>query len=88
LPHINIFQDNLKSDQRDHTRPFTGGRTTRDGVKDDNLQTSTRAGLTFALPVDRYNSSKICTSTGISTCTGAEFSTVGVAWQDLWGNGY
>jgi hypothetical protein len=64
------------------------GRTTRDGVKDDNLQTNTRAGLTFALPVDRYNSLKIYTSTGISTRTGAEFNAVGVAWQYRWGNGY
>jgi hypothetical protein len=67
---------------------FTGGRTTLNGVRDDNEQTNTRAGLTLALPVDRYNSIKLNASTGISTRTGSEFSAVGVAWQYRWGAGY
>ena len=67
---------------------FTGGRTTVNGVRDDNEQTNTRAGLTLALPVDRSNSIKLNASTGISTRTGSEFSTVGVAWQYRWGAGY
>jgi hypothetical protein len=44
--------------------------------------------LTVALPVDRYNSIKLNVSTGISTRTGSEFSTFGVAWQYRWGAGY
>jgi outer membrane putative beta-barrel porin/alpha-amylase len=67
---------------------FTGGRTTVNGVRGDNEQTSTRAGLTLALPVDRQNSIKLNASTGISTRTGSEFSAVGVAWQYRWGAGY
>ena len=67
---------------------FTGGRTTVNGVRNDNEQTNTRAGLTLALPVDRYNSIKVNVSTGISTRTGSEFSAVGVAWQYRWGAGY
>ena len=67
---------------------FTGGRTTLNGVRADNEQTNTRAGLTLALPVDRYNSIKLNASTGISTRTGSEFSAVGVAWQYRWGGGY
>jgi outer membrane putative beta-barrel porin/alpha-amylase len=67
---------------------FTGGHTTLNGVRDDNEQTNTRAGLTLALPVDRYNSIKLNASTGISTRTGSEFSAVGVAWQYRWGAGY
>ena len=67
---------------------FTGGHTTLNGVKDDNAQTNTRAGLTLALPVDRYNSLKVYASTGTSTRTGAEFSAVGIAWQYRWGTGY
>jgi len=67
---------------------FAGGHTTLNGVRDDNTQANTRAGLTVALPVDRNNSVKIYGSTGTSTRTGAEFSAVGIAWQYRWGNGY
>ena len=67
---------------------FTGGRTTLNGVRGDNEQTNTRAGLTLALPVDRHNSIKLNASTGISTRTGSEFSAVAVAWQYRWGGGY
>jgi hypothetical protein len=67
---------------------FTGGRTTVNGLRSDNEQTNTRAGLTLALPVDRHNSLKLYASTGISTRTGSEFSAVGVTWQYRWGEGY
>lgn len=67
---------------------FTGGRTTLNGVRGNNEQTNTRAGLTLALPVDRRNSIKLNASTGISTRTGSEFSVFGVAWQYRWGAGY
>ena len=67
---------------------FTGGRTTVNGVRGDNEQTNTRAGLTLALPVDRNNSIKLNASTGISTRTGSEVGVVGVAWQYRWGAGY
>ena len=67
---------------------ITGGRTTVNGVRGDNEQTNTRAGLTLALPVDRQNSIKFNASTGISTRTGSEFSAFGVAWQYRWGAGY
>ena len=43
---------------------FTGGRTTVDGVRGDNEQSNTRAGLTLALPLDRQNSVKFNASTG------------------------
>ena len=67
---------------------FTGGRTTVNGVKGDNMQTNTRVGLTLALPVDRYNSVKLYASTGTSTRTGSDFNAVGIAWQYRWGGGY
>jgi hypothetical protein len=67
---------------------LTGGRTSLNGVRGDNEQTNTRAGLTLALPVVRHNSIKLKASTGISTRTGNEFSAVGVAWQFRWGAGY
>jgi len=67
---------------------FTGGRTTLNGVRGDNEQANTRAGLTVALPMDRYNSIKLNASTGISTRTGSEFSILAIAWQYRWGAGY
>jgi hypothetical protein len=67
---------------------FAGARTTVNGVRANNEQTNTRAGLTLALPVDRNNSVKLSASTGITTRTGSEFSAVGVAWQYRWGAGY
>jgi len=67
---------------------YSGGRTTTNGVQSNNLQTNTRAGLTLALPVDRYNSVKLYASSGTSTRTGTEFSVIGVAWQYRWGAGY
>ena len=63
---------------------FTGGRTTVDGVRGDNEQSNTRAGLTLALPLDRQNSVKFNASTGLSTRTGSDFSVLGVAWQLRW----
>jgi Putative MetA-pathway of phenol degradation len=67
---------------------FTGGRTTVNGVKSDNEQTNTRAGVTLALPVDRHNSVKLNASTGITTRTGSDVTVIGVAWQYRWGAEY
>jgi hypothetical protein len=67
---------------------FKGNRTTVNGVQSDNLQENTRAGLTFALPVDRSNSVKFHASTGATTRTGTEFTVFGIAWQYRWGGGF
>ena len=67
---------------------FAGGRTAVNGVKSDNEQANTLAGLTLALPLDRQNSLKLSAITGITTRTGSEFRAVGVAWQYRWGEGY
>ena len=67
---------------------FSGGRTTVNGVRSQNLQSSTRGGLTLALPVDRNNSIKLYASGGASTRTGTEFNVVGIAWQYRWGGGF
>lgn len=66
---------------------YTGGRTTIDGVEGNDLQHNSRVGLTVTLPVNRYNSLKLYASTGVSTRTGSDFDTVGVAWQYRWGGG-
>ena len=54
------------------------------GIKGSNEQQNTRVGLTLAIPVNRQNSIKLSASTGTSTRTGSDFTTVGVAWQYRW----
>lgn len=67
---------------------FVGNRTAVDGARSDNKQENTRAGLTLALPLDRYNSVKIYANTGTSSRTGSDFNQAGIAWQYRWGSGY
>ena len=66
---------------------LTGGRTTVDGVEGNDLQKNSLAGVTVALPVDRYNSVKLYASTGVSTRIGSDSDTIGIAWQYRWGGG-
>jgi hypothetical protein len=66
---------------------FTGGRTTVDGVRKDDLQESSRVGATLALPVNRRHSIKLYASTGLSIRTGTDFDAIGAAWQYRWGEG-
>jgi hypothetical protein len=66
---------------------YWGGQTTVDGVTGNDLQRNSRGGVTVALPVSRYNSVKLYASTGVSTRTGSDFDTFGVAWQTRWGGG-
>mgnify|MGYP006268725765 CR=1 FL=1 len=66
---------------------YTGGRTTVDGVKGNDLQKNSRAGATVAFPVSRNHSVKLFASTGVSTRTGSDFDAIGIAWQYRWGGG-
>jgi hypothetical protein len=67
---------------------YTGGRTTIDGAPGSDLQKNARVGATFAYPLDRHHSLKLYASTGVSTRTGSDFDTAGIAWQYRWGSGY
>ena len=66
---------------------YTGGQSTVDGIEKDNMLENTRLGLTLALPVNKKNSVKLYTSSGISTRTGSDFNIYGAAWQYRWGGG-
>lgn len=66
---------------------LSGGRSTLDGVRGNDLQQNSRIGATLALPVDRNNSIKIFANSGVFTRTGTDFDTVGIAWQYRWGGG-
>lgn len=64
-----------------------GGRTMLDGVRKDDMQKSSRVGVTLALPIDRHNSLKLFANSGVTIRTGTDFDTVGLAWQHRWGGG-
>ena len=66
---------------------FAGGRTTLDGVLNNDLQQNWRVGGTLAFPVDRRNSIKFYASSGVSARTGNGYDLVGIAWQYRWGGG-
>src|SRR5947208_4871378 len=66
---------------------YLGGRTTINGISENNMQENSRVGATFALPVSKRNSIKFYVSTGLSTRTGSNFTTGGIAWQYRWGGG-
>lgn len=66
---------------------YTGGRTTVDGVRGDDLQRNSRLGVTVTLPVNVHNSIKLNASAGVSTRTGSDFDSFGIAWQHRWGGG-
>jgi len=66
---------------------YLGGRTTINGISENNMQENSRVGATFALPVSKRNSIKFYVSTGLSTRTGSNFTTGGIAWQHRWGGG-
>jgi hypothetical protein len=66
---------------------YMGGRTTVDGVEDNDLQKNSRVGVTVALPVTRQTSVKLYGSTGVSTRTGGNFNAGGIFFQYRWGGG-
>jgi hypothetical protein len=66
---------------------YAGARTAINGAWQNNMQENSRVGATFVLPVNRHNSIKLYVSTGLSTRTGSDFTTGGIAWQYRWGGG-
>ena len=66
---------------------YAGGRTTIEGVSKDDLQQNWRTGFTVAFPVNRAHSIKLYGSRGVSTRTGSDFDSLGIAWQYRWAGG-
>lgn len=66
---------------------YTGGVSTVDDVEKDNKLDNWRFGLTFAMPINKYNSIKLAASSGVSVRTGTDFDTILLAWQYRWGGG-
>jgi hypothetical protein len=61
-----------------------GGRTTVNGVQNDDSQDNSRFGAMLALPLDREYSVKFFASTGVSIRTGSNYSLGGAALQYRW----
>jgi len=66
---------------------FAGGRSTIDGVENDDRQSNTRAALTFTMPLSRKQSVKLFAGTGVSTRTGGDYNIFNIIWQYRWGGG-
>jgi len=66
---------------------YAGGRTTLNGVRGNDLQRNSRIGGTLSLKLDRRQSLKFAYSRGAFTNIGADFQSVSVAYQYLWGRG-
>jgi hypothetical protein len=64
-----------------------GGRTTINGMQNDDLQNNSRVGVTLALPVNANHSIKLYASTGQQTTAGSDFTLFGFLWQYRWGQG-
>ena len=60
---------------------YDGGRTTVDGVRKDDRQSSSRYGLTLSLPLGASQSLKFNWNDGASTRIGSDFTTYGITWQ-------
>src|SRR6185295_10802137 len=66
---------------------YTGGRTSIDGIRRNDLQRNSRMGGTISIPLTKRQSLKFTGSTGAVTNIGADFTSIGVAYQFLWGGG-
>lgn len=66
---------------------YSGGRTTLNGIRQNDELGNSRLGLTFSYPWDRQHSIKLYVSEGVSVRYGEDFTTVGLAWQYRWGGG-
>jgi hypothetical protein len=65
---------------------FTGGRTSVNGVQDQDLQRSVRYGVTLSVPLAAQWSAKLVWSRGLITRVGGNFQTVSLALQYRWFN--
>jgi hypothetical protein len=66
---------------------YQGGRSTVAGETGDDLQKNQRFGVTFGLPLNRYQTLRLHASTGVSTRTGTDFDTLAIGWQYRWTSG-
>jgi hypothetical protein len=66
---------------------YTGGRTTLNGSLNNDLESNSRWGGSYAYSLAKKNSIKLYFSSGVTGRTGTEFKVYGIAWQYRWGAG-
>ena len=64
---------------------YEGGRTTINGVAQDNSLAGSRLGVSLSLPLGQQNSVKLFAQSGLYARTGTDFKALGMTWQHLWG---
>lgn len=60
---------------------YTGGRTTINGIRGNDLQQNVRVGLTFSLPIAKAQSLKFQYTWGAVTRIGGNFTTASITYQ-------
>jgi hypothetical protein len=63
---------------------YRGGRSTVDGIENDDVQGNSRVGAVLSAPLSAHQSIKLAWSSGVSTRFGGDFDTWGVFWQYAW----
>ena len=66
---------------------YTGGRTSVGDTVNANLQHNSRVGGTVSVPIGKRQALKFSASRGAVTNIGANFTSLGVAYQFFWGGG-
>jgi len=61
-----------------------GGRTTVNGVQNEDAMENSRFGATLAMPINQSYSIKLYASSGVSTRTGSDYRLAGTALQYRW----
>ena len=67
---------------------YAGGQTNIAGITRDDLQENWRTGFTLVMPINRNYSFKLFGNSGVSTRTGTDYNSLGIAWQYRWGGGF
>ena len=63
---------------------YRGGRSTVDGIENDDVQGNSRVGAVLSAPLTAHQSLKLAWSSGVSTRFGGDFDTWSVFWQYAW----
>jgi len=63
---------------------YRGGRSTVDGIENDDVQGNSRVGAVLSAPLSAHQSIKLAWSSGVSTRFGGDFDTWGLFWQYAW----
>lgn len=63
---------------------YRGGRSTVDGIQNDDVHDNLRVGAVLSAPLSAHQSIKLAWTSGVSTRFGGDFDTWGVFWQYAW----